>query len=109
MQILHSPLYGNGGGLVTKSRPTLVTSWTVVFQVPLSMELYQQEYWSGLPFPSPGDLPHPGTEPASPALVGGFFTTNATWEALQVICSALNPHRLIIPGPRHGRILFSQN
>ena len=35
----------------------------------------RQDYWSGLPFPSPGDLPDPGTEPASPALAGGFFTT----------------------------------
>ena len=34
----------------------------------------RQEYWSGLPFPSPGDLPDPGTIPASPALAGGFFT-----------------------------------
>ena len=35
----------------------------------------RQEYWSGLPFPSPGDLPNPAVEPASPALAGGFFTT----------------------------------
>ena len=35
----------------------------------------QAEYWSGLPFPSPGDLPHPGTEPVSPVLTGGIFTT----------------------------------
>ena len=42
------------------------------------MEFSRQEYWSGLPFPSPGDLPDPGTEPTSPvspALAGGFFTT----------------------------------
>ena len=37
------------------------------------MEFSRQEYWSGLPFPSPGDLPHKGTEPTSPALAGGFF------------------------------------
>ena len=44
----------------------------------------RQEYWSGLPFLPPGDLPDPGIEPASlasPALAGGFFTTSATWEA----------------------------
>ena len=44
----------------------------------------RQEDWSGLPFPPPGDLPNPGIEPASlasPALVGGFFTTGSTWEA----------------------------
>ena len=39
------------------------------------MEFSRHEYWSGLPFPSPGDLPDPGIEPASPALAGGFFTT----------------------------------
>ena len=43
--------------------------------VPLSMRFPRQEYWSGLPFPSPGDLTDPGIEPASPALEGGFFTT----------------------------------
>ena len=45
-----------------------VIPWTVAYQAPLSMEFSRQEYWSGLPFPSPGDLPHPGIEPRSPAL-----------------------------------------
>ena len=49
--------------------------WTVARQAPLSMGFQRQEYWSGLPFPSPGDLPDPGIEPTSPALVGEFFTT----------------------------------
>ena len=47
------------------------------------MGFSRQEYWSGLPFPSPGDLPDPGTEPmslTSPALTGGFLTTSPTWE-----------------------------
>ena len=44
------------------------TPWTVVSQAPPSMEFSRQEYWSGLPFPSPGDLPNPGIEPRSPAL-----------------------------------------
>ena len=44
------------------------TPWTVTFQAPLSMGFSRQEYWSGLPFPSPGDLPNPGIEPGSPAL-----------------------------------------
>uniref|UniRef100_A0AAA9TDG6 EF-hand calcium binding domain 2 n=1 Tax=Bos taurus TaxID=9913 RepID=A0AAA9TDG6_BOVIN len=48
---------------------------TVAHQVPLSKGFSRQEYWSGLPFPSPGDLPNPGTESTSPALAGGFFTT----------------------------------
>ena len=61
-----------------------VTLWTVACQVPLSMGFFRQEYWSGLPCPPPGDLLNPGTEaasPVSPALAGGFFTTNATCEA----------------------------
>ena len=47
---------------------TLCDPWTVACQVPLSMEFPRQEYWSGLPFPSPGDLPNPGIEPMFPAL-----------------------------------------
>ena len=46
------------------------TPYTVISQVPLSMELSRQEYWDGLPFPSPGDLPNPEIEPQSPALQG---------------------------------------
>ena len=53
---------------------SLETSWTVACQFPLSVRFSRQESWSGLPFP-PGDFPDPGIEPASPALVGGFFTT----------------------------------
>ena len=44
------------------------TPWTVAYQAPPSMGFSRQECWSGLPFPSPGDLPHPGIEPGSPAL-----------------------------------------
>ena len=44
------------------------TPWTVAYQAPLSMEFSRQEYWSGLPFPSPGDLPDLGIEPGSPSL-----------------------------------------
>ena len=49
------------------------------------MGFSRQEYWSGLPFPSPVDLPSPGIEPRSPALTGGFFTVGATWEGPFVI------------------------
>ena len=52
-----------------------VTLWTVALQAPLSMGFSRQEYWSGEPFPSPGCLPDPGIEPESPALAGGFITT----------------------------------
>ena len=59
---------GGGGGLVTKLCPTLAMLWTVARQAPLSIGFSRQGYWSGLPFPSPGDLPNPGIEPWSPAL-----------------------------------------
>ena len=49
---------------------------------PLPMEFSRQEYWSGVPFPTPRDLSDPGIEPVSTALAGGFFTTSATWEGL---------------------------
>ena len=52
-----------------------VIPWTVALQAPLSMEFSRQEYWSELPFPSPGDLSDPEIEPESPALAGRFFTT----------------------------------
>ena len=58
----------SGGGLVAKSCLTLATPWTLACQAPLCMGFSRQEYWSGLPFPSPGDLPDPGIEPRSPAL-----------------------------------------
>ena len=58
-----------------------MTPRTIAGQSPLSMECSRQEYWSGLPFPSPGDLPNPGMELeslSSPALAGRIFTTSAT-------------------------------
>ena len=61
-----------------------VIPWTVAHQAPLSMGFSRQEYWSGLPYPPPGDLPNPGIEPASlmsPTLADRFFTIRATWEA----------------------------
>ena len=58
------------------------TPWTVARQAPLSIELSRQEYWSGLPFPSPGDLSNPGIEPSSLELhTNSFFTVWATREA----------------------------
>ena len=52
-----------------------VTLWTVTYQASPSMGFSRQEYWSGLPFPSPGDLPYPGIEPGSPALEAGTLTS----------------------------------
>ena len=63
------------GGLVTKSCPTLATPWTVACQSPLSMGFSRQEYWNGLPFPSPGDLPNLEIEPTCPALQADSLTT----------------------------------
>ena len=54
---------------------SFATPWSVAHQAPLFMGFPRQEYWSGFPFPSAGDLPDPGIEPASPALAGGFLTT----------------------------------
>ena len=56
-----------GCGLVAKLCPTLVTPRTIVCQAPLSMGFSRKEYWSGLPFPPPGDLPDPGNKPRFPA------------------------------------------
>ena len=72
--------------LVIKSCLTLYNTWTVACQAPLSMGFPRQEYWSGLPFPSPGDLPDPGIKPMSPALQAassslhhlGIQTSNST-------------------------------
>ena len=58
------------------------TLWTVARQAPLSTGFSRQEHWSGLPCPSPGDLPDPGIEPVSlmsPEVAGGFFTTSTTY------------------------------
>ena len=60
------------------------TPWTVAHQAPVSMGFSRQEYWRGLPFPPPGDLPAPGIKhasPVSPALVGRFLTTSATYSS----------------------------
>ena len=63
------------------------TLWTVAHQAPLSMGFFRQEYWSGFPCLSPGDLPNQGIKPTSlmsPALGGGFLTISATWEAQKI-------------------------
>ena len=67
--------------LVAKSCPTLGNTWTVDHQG-RSLWDFRQEYYSGLPFPSPGDLPNPRTESVSFALAGGFYTTEPSGEPL---------------------------
>ena len=69
------PQGNGGGGLVIKSCPALETPWTVACQAPLSVGFSRQEYWRGLPFPSPGDLSDPGIEPRSPALQADSLPT----------------------------------
>ena len=61
---------------------SFATPRTVTRQAPLSMGCSRQEYWSGLSFPSPGDLPDPGIKSLSPVLAGGFFTTDTTLQNL---------------------------
>ena len=72
-----------------QSCPTLCDPMDyIACQSPLSMGFFRQEYWSGLPYPSPGDLSDPGIEPASPvslALAGMFFTASAAWEAPHLV------------------------
>ena len=74
MLFINSYTHFGGGGLAAKSCPTLATSLTVACQS-LSMGFSRQEYWSGLPFPSPGDLPNLGIEPGSPALQADSLST----------------------------------
>ena len=54
---------------------SLQPPWSIAHYTPLSMEFFRQEYWNGFPFPTRGDLPDPRIKLASPALAGGFFTT----------------------------------
>ena len=63
--------------LLSPVRLFFATPWTVVNQAPLSIGLSRQEYWSGLPFPSPGDLSDSGIKTRSPALAGRFCTTES--------------------------------
>ena len=79
-----------------------VTLWTIARQAPLFMGFSKQEYWSGLPCPPPGDLPHLGIKPGSlfsAALAGRFFTTSATWKVILTAC------RWQIPSDQTGRLL----
>ena len=74
-QLSHKHLEYIGGGLVTKYCLTIVTPWTVACQIPLSIGFSGQEWWSGMPFPSPGDLPDPRIEPRSSALQADSLST----------------------------------
>ena len=68
--------------LVIVKSNSFVTPWTVACQAPLSMEFSRQDYWCGLPFPSPGDLPNPGIEPESTALQADFLPSEPSGRPL---------------------------
>ena len=75
----------------------LATQWTVAEQAPLSMGFSRQEYWGGLPFPSPGDLPGPGMEPGSPASQAVSLLSEPSWwvQTSWAILSGLGHNHLI--------------
>ena len=75
MYILPYTLIHLSLSLVAKACPTLATPWTIACQAPLSMGFSRQEYWSGLPFPSPGDFPDPRIQPGSAALQADYLPT----------------------------------
>jgi len=85
---------------------SFATPWTIAFQVLMCMGFRRQEYWNGLPFPSPEDVPDPGIEPTSPALADRFFTTETSQKhhikgvcvfvcvIYSVVSDSLQPHGL---------------
>ena len=85
--------------------------WTVARQAPLPMEFSKYEYWSGLPFPTPGDLRDPGSikpaSPVSPALAGIFFTTSTAWETPYLKYNSLKSFFCIHLEPHLWLLLFA--
>ena len=89
-----------------------VTPWTVAHQAPLSMGFSRQGYWSGLPFPSPGDLPNPGIKPGSPALQADLLPSAAaaaakSLQSCPTLCNPIDgsPPGSAIPGILQARTL----
>ena len=91
--------------LVPKSCLTLATPWTVACQAPLSVGFSRQEYWSGLPFPSPGDLPDPGIETGSPAVQEDSLPTELWINVYSNIKRRRQwqPTPVLLPGKSHGQ------
>ena len=102
-----SPLPTQGWAKSLQSCLTFCNPTNVTHQATLSMGFSRQGYWSGFLCPPPGDLPNPGIEPASlgsPTLAGGFFSTNATWEAhTRINIEIKKMLRTIKHGKAHGR------
>ena len=76
----HGSFLGGGGDLVTKACMTLETPWTVACQIFLSRNFPRHKYWTGLPFPSPGDLLDPVIKPGSPALPVDSLPAEPPWK-----------------------------
>ena len=102
---------------VTQSCPIFATPWTVAHQAPLSMRFSRQEYWNGLPFPPPEDLPNPRIKPeslasqASSALAGRFSTTVPPGKPkclLDIRCLTYDGF-LFFPYPKYLNSLLKQN
>ena len=86
---------------------SFLTPWTVAWQTLLSMEFSKQEYWSGLPFLFPGDLPDPRIEPQSPTLQGRFFTIWATREAYSILSNEPNRNKgSYLPNQTISKFIF---
>ena len=83
--------------LVAKLCPVLVTPWTVAHQAPPSIGFPRQEYYSGLLFPSSGDLPHPGLKPVSPTLACRFFTTESPGKPAEKLLGRLAKLKIARP------------
>ena len=87
--------------LVTKLSLTFVIPWTVAHQARLSMGFLRQAHWTGLPFPSPGDLPDPGIKPTSPALQTDSLPLShqgsPNWESSRVIVTAQHEKGFLDP------------
>ena len=86
-----------------------VAPWTVAYQAPLSVEFSRQEYWSVLPFPTPGNLPNPEIKPTyleSPALAGGFFTTEHPGKPRLLLTPSQKPTAVSVPSPHLSILLL---
>ena len=92
--------------MTDKLCPTLTTPWTAACQAPLSIGLSRQEYWSGLPFPSPEDLPYPGIKPGSPALQADSLLTELPGNSMYIlrfvytVCTYQTEAQLLILKPQ---------
>ena len=98
-----------GSGLVMKSCPTLVTPWTVASQDPLSMGFSRQEYWSGLPFPFPRNLPNPEIKPGSPALQADSLLTELQGKPHHAKCQAGSQAGIKIAGRNINNLRYADD